>query len=564
LWLAYGFGLHLAFINDDYFFLDKVAGRRFVGLWAPSDLIFNWYRPWSRELHYWVLLHLFGLREPAYHLVNFGLWLAVIGLYFTLVRKLLGQSVAAIATVGLASLALWGSPILWVAGAQELWMLLFSLLTLLAVWRGRSIWAFPAFALALLSKETAAVVPAIAVAMLCLLEPSSLRAALRRTAGLWTLLIAWAFLHPTLHARLFGHLRTSLETERRQSPPLIAIKTLLAQFNLDGALAPEAGWTHVLLRGMAAAVILGAAVWLLSKGRSRAPSRRGVALGLAWAFGSWWILFLPSIGWHAYYGVLGSMGFWIAMGSVLERHRRWAIAAVVLLAFFREAEAATMSWDWGSAWYQVRAGRILDSIRARLFEMHPNLPPNSRLYFAEIPNNIGFLAGDGPAVRVWYEDRSLRAMYLSAYEPRAATAAGGDYFFLFDSLTTLYEMTPGEPEPPGDFRWRRARGLLASLFIHAGNPAGAAREYAALAHSDPADPGHALFAGAAYAASDQPESASVYRRLAVRALGDSTVSDGFPNLVAAARTAADSALWRRLSGRSGINSNPGSSKGREW
>ncbi|HEV8481875.1 MAG TPA: hypothetical protein VGR66_13915, partial [Candidatus Eisenbacteria bacterium] len=57
LWIAYGFGLRLAFINDDYFILDKVRSSSFVDLWKPHDLVFNWYRPWSRELHYWLLLH---------------------------------------------------------------------------------------------------------------------------------------------------------------------------------------------------------------------------------------------------------------------------------------------------------------------------------------------------------------------------------------------------------------------------------------------------------------------------------------------------------------------------
>src|SRR5262249_16300722 len=127
LGFAYGFGLQLAFVNDDYFFLDKVWHASFLDLWTPQDLLFNWYRPWSRELHYWALFHLAGFREPAYHLANFVLWLGVMTLYFALVRRLVGESAAIIASAGLAALALWGSPILWIAGAQELWMLAFAL-----------------------------------------------------------------------------------------------------------------------------------------------------------------------------------------------------------------------------------------------------------------------------------------------------------------------------------------------------------------------------------------------------------------------------------------------------
>jgi hypothetical protein len=529
-----------------------------LGLWKPRDLIFNWYRPWSRELHYWVLLHVAGLREPAYHLASFVLWLGVMALYFVLARRVVGKGAAGIAVACLAALALWGGPILWVAGAQDLWMLLFALATLLAVARGHSVWAMPYLLLALLSKETAAAVPAIAVAMLCIVDRLPMRAALRRTSGLWAILVTWMVLHPTLRLRLFGSLQHSMETEQRPGPFSTAIKTLLAQFNLDASLTPEHGWMSVLARGVMVAALLASLVYFATRGRQE-PSRwkTGMAFGFAWAILGWWILFLPSIGWHAYYGVLGSMGFWLAVGALLDRHRRLAIPVVVALAILREGEANAISWDWSSAWYQARAGRILDSLRARLLELHPTLPEYSRLFFAEIPNNIGFLAGDGPALRIWYLDTTLRAMYFSDYEPRLPSEPGSDYFFLFDSLRALDEIHPGETSSAVDPRWRREHGLLASLFIHSGNPAGAATEYASLSRLSAPD---ALYAAASFEASDQPESALVYRRIADQSLGDSTVSHDFPELVAVARAKADSALWRRLVRRSGIKPNPASSK----
>jgi len=96
--------------------------------------------------------------------------------------------------------------------------------------------------------------------------------------------------------------------------------------------------------------------------------------------------------------------------------------------------------------------------------------------------------------------------------------------------------------------------LLATTLLLAPSVAGAA---------DDLSTAKELYAAAAYEASDQPESALVYRRLAAQALGDSTVSRDFPELVAVARAAADSALWRGLLRRSGIKPNPGSSKERK-
>ena len=50
----------LPFLNDDYIFLEKVRSLSFGTLWQRQDPTFGFYRPWSREFHYWALQHLFG------------------------------------------------------------------------------------------------------------------------------------------------------------------------------------------------------------------------------------------------------------------------------------------------------------------------------------------------------------------------------------------------------------------------------------------------------------------------------------------------------------------------
>ncbi len=254
LLVAYGHAFRLAFINDDYFFLEKVRGRTFWQLWLPEELILNWYRPWSRETHYWILNHLAGLNEPLYHLANFPLALAVLLLFFQLANRLAGRGPAGIATARVASLGLWSGPVLWVPGAQELWMLLFSLLSLHALLAGRTFVALFPLLMALLSKETAAILPALATAALWILKGKPLRAALARTAGFWVVTAVWVITHPTLWARIFGTLQRSPEAEHRAAAPVILLKTLLAQVNLEGAFAPEGGWGPVLLKGLAGGV----------------------------------------------------------------------------------------------------------------------------------------------------------------------------------------------------------------------------------------------------------------------------------------------------------------------
>src|SRR5262245_55628206 len=254
---AYGTALNLPFVGDDYVFLDKTRDARFVDLWSFTNTDFGWYRPWSRELHFWVLQHVAGLNELAFRSLGVVLWITVLCLYAVLVRRLASMRVAALATLGVAGLALWGTPLLWISGSQDLWMLCFSLIALLVYSAGRPGWTVIPFGLALLSKETAAVVPALLVAYAILVEHRRLADALRRTAHLWLLLAAWIAVHPTLHARLTSHAPT-LETKLRPSVPGIVVKTLLSMLNVDVWPNPrELSSARVIRMTLALVVLIG-------------------------------------------------------------------------------------------------------------------------------------------------------------------------------------------------------------------------------------------------------------------------------------------------------------------
>jgi hypothetical protein len=74
--------LAVSFVGDDYFFLGKTRDASFLSLWEPRGLVSNFYRPWSRELHYWALQHLCGDRVAGWHAYYtlfgaMGAWLAL-------------------------------------------------------------------------------------------------------------------------------------------------------------------------------------------------------------------------------------------------------------------------------------------------------------------------------------------------------------------------------------------------------------------------------------------------------------------------------------------------------
>ena len=523
----YAAALTVPFINDDFIFLDMSRASGFLALWRFVDLSFHWYRPWSRELHYWTIQRLFGARETPFHLVSFALWLAVLVAFWALVRRLAGPRTAAVATAGMASLAAWGVPLSWIASVQELWMLLFALLTLHAWAAGRRLLATVTLALALLSKETAAVLAPMLVVHAWMVEGRRPAEAVRRALPPIVLTGLWALVHPLLGGRLWYPVSGPLESGVAPQGLATLLRAIPVAVNLDSVPRPEHGWAAVLAPGVAGALILGAvAAAGLAGAAAREPKATGplagrlAGFGAVWAVLGWAPLLMPSLGWHAYYALLGCFGVWLALGTALARRPWAAVALVAALALVRPARADTPSLDWGSEWYQRRAAEFIRVMRAQLRATHPRMPEHARLFFVRVPSNVGFLAGDGPALRVWYGDPTLRAGYYSAYRPRAATApAGPDLFFRFDSTGGWVEVVPGAEDVArarlANPRWEADHGTLAATLARAGDWVPAAAEYAKLAEAVPARVDYAYDAGVCFESSgDSSAAARWYARAA--------------------------------------------------
>jgi hypothetical protein len=498
--LQYGPALRQPLLGDDYAILDRTRWASFAGLWSREHLFSHWYRPVSRELYYWTMQRLAGLEVAPWHLASFALWLAVMAGFVALGRRLAGEAAAVLAAACVAALASWGGPLFWVAGVQELWMLLFALAYLLAFADRRALAAPVLLALALLSKETAGVLPGVALAWALAVDRDRPRAALRRLAPSAAVVMAWLLFHPWLLPRLLGTQVEPVEAATRPGLLAVLLRTGLAPLNLEAWPAPVSGWGAALVRGLpgiAALLALGAwALWSAGRGEP-APRRRGVTAFLAaWAALGFLPLLVPTIGWHAYYGLFGSLGLWLLLARLLARRRPLALAALLALAVLRPLRADTPSWDWSSQAYFERAGTYIEALRADLLRRHPTLPPYSRLYFARVPQNIGLVVADGPAFRVWYGDSTLRAGFYSDYLPRPADApAGRDYFFSCEVGSAWREVTKG-PEPAGAGlragpQWEDDHRELALLLGSRGDWEGAAVELAKLAA---ARPGHREYA----------------------------------------------------------------------
>jgi hypothetical protein len=231
-------------------------------------------------------------------------------------------------------------------------------------------------------------------------------------------------------------------------------------------------------------------------------------LGGVWALAGWLPLLAPGLGWHAYYGLFGMLGAWSLLGVLLARWRVSALAAVMALALLRSLHAATASRDWGDEAYQKRAAEFLQVMRLDLQAKVPAPALHTRLYFMGVPSSVGFLQGDGPALRFWYGNPTLSGRLISRYRAREGSGTpGADRFFRYDSTAGWVEIHVGGEDVAAaraaNPLWREDHERLAVALSRGDDWKNAAAEYAKLARAFPDSVNYVYYAGlAAVAAGD--------------------------------------------------------------
>jgi hypothetical protein len=529
---AWGFALPMPFISDDYAILARVRDASFAELWSREAPLWAWYRPWSRELHFWMLQRTFGANPLAFHIAAFGIWLAALMLFFTLVRRLAGARAAGIAAIGFAAMSSWSGALLWAAGVQELWLLLFGLLYLQAVAARRLPSSLVFLAGALLSKETAAILPVLAVAWMAIVERARPLAIVKRITPALALIAIWVVFHPTLLARVLRPGNLAVEVATHTTPAwLVPLQALLGLVNLSGLPRPVSGWTGALLPALPAiGVAIGFAIWG-ALGGARAttvdgvpseptPSdtRRAAWLGVTWAVLAWLPLVLPSIDWHPYYALFGAAGAWLALGVWLARVPRLAVGVIAITALLQPLQGDTSTWSFSASLYQRRQAFFIGRLRDSLLEMHPTLPPHSRLYFARVPHSIGLgYEWFAPAFEVWYRDSTISGGFWSSYRRRPAAAPPApDLFFRYDSTDVRWVEISRDPATlvaarATNPRWREDHRELAATLARAEDWNAAAAEFELLYTAYPDSSGFAMSgAVAAEVARDSVRAARLY------------------------------------------------------
>jgi len=454
----YARGLLLGLVGDDFTLLDAALRYPLGELLTGRHGIVGFYRPVSRELYFWWWGKIVGLGPGGFHLVNAATYAAVVVMIERLGR---GWGLPRAARLAAAAFVLFppGSALLaWVSCAQDLIALFWALMALLLYQRGRHLPAAIAVALAALSKETAAVLPLVLVALDVQLRPrDGARARLPRLAP--SLVAFAAALVLAVAVRSTWAAGTAVAV---WSPGQMAGAWRLPLDFLTALLPPDAGeGIGDALQSQPALILLAAALAALAVPAIRAaaapkagaPARQAPDDRAMLRFGLWLtVLALLPVAfivdrWRAYYFSLAGVGASLAAGVLVARAPAGVAAALLALA-------AIVNFGAGGVYHPVESAsgaarhphvnyaffRETGALSTRLLDaLEPwcgSIRSLPRTFAASLPDQPVFESVLGPGLRVTCRDTVTRVRFLSEFTPADARTTFG--VLRFDATTTRF------------------------------------------------------------------------------------------------------------------------------
>jgi tetratricopeptide (TPR) repeat protein len=437
----HGAALRFPFLADDYFFYDET--RPGSG-WNPAEAISlteNYFRPIGRELYFYVLSRVFGPHPFLFHLFNFVVLLACVGLVFALGRKLMGTRAGVLAAGAYVLLYAHRVLLAWVSCSQDL---LATALGLSAAWLylgGRRWPAAIVFGIGLFAKESIAALPLVLLLWEAWQAPrrtspgARITASAGKTLPLWVAIFAWAavvvVVRSTRHAWLVaGEALPVADVVIQPASLWLGLRlALLTYFDLDQPLSylREAA-SRAVIPGLAILLAVAAAFlsrWTAGPGK-RARSSGGGKLGLLWAVAG--ALPVALVGHHfsAYYVCFSAAGFALLAGWLLARVRWPATAVVFALAVWGGAVANRVEAFRVARESESQVGvsyvsiarldwqrKFVDSLHAALAAYPP--PKGAIIYLSHAPSYLALATFGAHGPRIWFDDPTLELSYITHY-----------------------------------------------------------------------------------------------------------------------------------------------------
>ncbi|HEV8479865.1 MAG TPA: tetratricopeptide repeat protein [Candidatus Eisenbacteria bacterium] len=454
--------VHVAWINDDFLFLERARISSFIGNASAEDAIGNAYRPISRNFYFWTARRLFGTEPLGFHVASLLIAMASLVLFFFVLRRLFApprsdlssaDGPALVGTLLFAAHPVAATPVAWACGVQDLLCVGLASAAFLAFLSGKRV-LYPALTMAaVLSKEAAVALPLVVWTYDVLVRRTGWKRATVAQAPMLVLLAVWAATNPWLpwaergalvHSPVRG--RTSLFGRHDPAAAWLALRSLvLAVPGID--FVWPFGWQATagqILFAAAALVIALRASW------PKRPVRWLALVGLVWVVTGVLPLFavISHFVYYGFYPALGAAIVAVAALVLLFRSSRtvWIgrVAAVAMVGALIAGAGQRHTPNLLDGQAVRRSSSYLTRFESDLRRMHPTLEPGAHCYFWNVPVNIGFQLADGIALRVWYADSTLRGEWMDDYVPAPGHR---DYFFGHDGNGHLFEIVRGEPDP---------------------------------------------------------------------------------------------------------------------
>lgn len=377
--ISYSNTLSFAFVYDD---LTQIVNNPRVHSWEHAPRLFvehvwtqsmlqgagNYYRP---LFELWLLIQysLFGLHPWAWHLTTVAVHLGVVGLAYLVLKRVAGDRVtAAMATVLFAVHPTHIETVAWISGITDSLCALFALGSVLAYLRSReernAFWLAGSVCLyvaAMMSKETAIVVPAMLLAYDWLIagERKAVEMARRMApfavAGIAYLIVRHYVLAGFLHAEEYSAATVALTLPKAA---WFYARQLLWPVGLsvfyDFPFVVKPGFGNVVLPLVGLVVFVAAVTWLCRQSRAATFGALWMFLFLLPALVGIYV-FIPEELVHDRYLYLPSLGFAMLVAIAIRNIRgegellggpKTQMAITLLLGAVLAAGTATQNQAW--------------------------------------------------------------------------------------------------------------------------------------------------------------------------------------------------------------------------
>ena len=411
---------------------------QFFGFPSFEERGYAFYRPIFREVLYFSFYKFFGLNSLPFRILQFMLHFTNVVLVYVFMQKLFAKRLLSLLTSFFfaISAANVGALYYLAGGIQAQGATLFVLASLILFWKGRKLFSFLSFILALASHELAITTPLLLVGIILIKEKNLKKVAIR---VIWELLpyflVSAAFV--VINLFVIGLPRNEVQYEPILNPKAITntlmwyavwaigLPEMLVDFVRPGfGLNPDlmkywGGYFRLIFPTFFISV--GILLFMLLKFRDF--KKKFLFLLIWFPTALLPVLFLP-IHKKTYYLELSLPAFWGSLWYLaFSSFKKYKFLFVILVVSLLTLSIVSVKLGEATYWASLR-GKVGQKLIKEILDQYPALPEGAKVYIKNDPSypfvapewggtstQAFFVLSGSDALQVLYRDKSLKVYY---------------------------------------------------------------------------------------------------------------------------------------------------------